>query len=116
MMNPRIKDLIGVIAIISVLFFAYAAWVYVDAFSKSIEPSSFRSFQVSAEGEVVAIPDVAQFTFSVITQGGTDIASLQQENIEKTNRAINIVKVQGIEDKDIKTQNFNLTPRYQQFT
>lgn len=114
-MNSRIKDLIGIISILSVLFFAYTAWVYVDAFSKSIEPSSFRSFQVSAEGEVAAIPDVAQFTFSVITQGGTDIANVQEKNVEKTNRAINFVKAQGVEDKDVKTQNFNLTPRYQHF-
>ena len=114
-MSNRIKDLIGVAAIGGVVVFAYAAWVYVDAFSKSIQPSSFRSFSVSSEGEVVAIPDVAQFTFQVITQGGVDIANLQTQNVEKTNSAIAFVKSQGVQDKDVKTQNFSLDPRYQYY-
>jgi uncharacterized protein len=116
MMNSKIKDFIGVIAGVGIIGFVLIAWMYVDAFSKSIEPSSFRSFAVSAEGDIVTIPDVAQFTFSVITQGGANIASLQQDNTEKTNKAINFAKAQGVEDKDIKTQNFSLQPRYQHFS
>ena len=114
-MSNRIKDGIGVAVVVGVMVFAYVAWAYVDAFSKSIQPSSFRSFSVSGEGEVVAIPDVAQFTFEVITQGGTDIADLQTQNVDKTNNAIAFVKAQGVEDKDIKTQNFSLDPRYQYY-
>src|SRR3989344_1568907 len=114
-MSNRIKDAIGVAAILGVVVFAYAAWAYVDAFSKSIQPSSFRSFSVSGEGEVVAIPDVAQFTFQVITEGRTDIADLQTQNVDKVNDAIAFVKSQGVEDKDIKTQNFSLDPRYQYY-
>ncbi len=112
-MNPKIKDFIGVIAGVGAVAFVLVAWMYVNAYSKSIQPSSFRSFAVSAEGEVVAIPDVAQFTFSVITQGGVNIASLQTENVEKVNSAIAFVKSQGVQDRDIKTQNFSLEPRYQ---
>ena len=114
-MNSRIKDAIGVVVILGVVIFAYATWVYVDAFSKSIQPSSFRSFSVSGEGEVVAIPDIAQFTFQVITEGGVSIADLQTQNVEKTNNAIAFVKLQGVEEKDIKTQNFSLDPRYQYY-
>lgn len=115
-MNPRIKDLIGVAAILGVAFFAYATWVYVYSYAKSVGPGAYRTFSVLAEGEAVAIPDVAQFTLSVITQGGTDIASLQQQNVERVNSAIAFVKGQGVEDKDIKTQQFLLEPRYQHFT
>ena len=114
-MSNRVKDFIGVAVVVGIVLFAYIAWSYVDAFSKSIQPSSFRSFSVSGEGEVVAIPDVAQFTFQVITQGGTNIADLQTQNVEKTNNAIAFVKAQGVEEKDIKTQNFNLDPRYQYY-
>jgi hypothetical protein len=31
----------------------------------------------------MAISDIAQFTFSVITEGGKDIAKLQKDNTEK---------------------------------
>lgn len=114
-MSNRIKDSIGVAVVVGIVLFAYIAWAYVGAFSKSIQPSSFRSFSVSAEGEVVAIPDIAQFTFQVITQGGANIANLQTQNVEKTNSAIAFVKSQGVQDKDLKTQNFSLEPRYQYY-
>lgn len=104
------------VAVLVLVAFAYAAIVYVQAYSKSIEPSSFRSFSVTAQGKVTAIPNVAQFSFGVITQGGVDIASLQKTNVEKVNDAIKFVKSNGVEDKDIKTLNFSLEPRYQFFS
>jgi len=115
-MSTKIKNYLGVALVIAVLVTAFAAWNYSSSYSRSIEPSSFRSFSVSGEGEVVVIPDVAAFTFSVVTEGGTDIASLQSENTEKMNGAIQFVKSNGVDDKDIKTKNYNLTPRYQYFS
>lgn len=98
---------------VSAVLVAFAVWNYSDAFSKSIQPSSFRSFSVSAEGKSVSIPDVATFTFSVVTQGGKDLAKIQTDNTDKMNKAIAFVKSNGVEDKDIKTQNYSLQPRYQ---
>lgn len=114
-MNERIKGYVGVAGIIALLGFAFSAVSYVRSYSKSIEPSSFRSFSVSGEGKVVAIPDVAEFSFSVVTQGGKDIARLQADNTEKTNKAIAYVKAQGVEEKDIKTEGYNVEPRYQYY-
>lgn len=101
---------------LSALIAAFAVWNYSDAFSKSIQPSSFRSFSVSAEGKSVSIPDVATFTFSVITQGGKDLAKTQTDNTAKMNKAIAFVKQNGVDDKDIKTQSYNVQPRYQYST
>lgn len=115
-MNNRIKNYLGIAAIIVMIIFAIAAWNFVDSYSKSIQPSSFRSFPVSAEGKVTAVPDVAQFTFSVITQGGKEIGKLQKENTEKVNKVIEFVKSNGVEAKDIKTQSYNLKPRYQYYS
>jgi uncharacterized protein YggE len=115
-MDTKIKNYLG-IAIIAVLFiFAFVAMSYVNSYSKSIQPSSFRSFSAGGEGKITAIPDIAQFTFSVITEGGKEIAKLQKENTDKTNKIINFVKTNGIADKDIKTQSYNLEPRYQYFS
>lgn len=115
-MDDKIKIFLGTAAIIVMFIFAFAAVSFVSSYSKSIQPSSFRSFSVSAEGKIVAVPDVAQFTFSVITQGGREIASLQKENAEKVNKAIEFLKSNNIEAKDIKTQSYNLEPRYQYFS
>ena len=114
-MNNLTKNALGVSIIIGILVFAFAAMSFVKSYSRAQEPSSFRSFSVSGQGEVVAIPDIAQFTFSVITEGGVDISSLQTENVTKMNGAIDFVKANGVEDKDIKTQSFRLNPRYQYF-
>ena len=97
-------------AIAAVFILAFSAVSYVGAYSRSV--ASTHSFSVSAEGEVVGIPDVARFTFSVITQGGKDSSSLEKENAEKVNKAVACLKDSGVEKKDIKTESYNLTPRY----
>lgn len=115
-MNNKIKNYLGVAIIIVLLFTAYAALSYVKTYSRSIQPSSFRSFSVSAEGKIVAVPDVAQFTFGVKTEGGKNISDLQKENTEKVNKAIEFIKSNGVEAKDIKTTNYSLNPRYQYYS
>lgn len=114
-MNTKIKNYLGFVVMAALLIFAYAAISYVNTYSKSIEPSSFRSFSVSAEGKVTALPDIAQFTFKVITEGGKNISDLQIQNTEKMNKAIEFVKSNNVEVKDIKTQSYNLKPRYQYY-
>ncbi len=115
-MDKKIKNYLGVSALISMVILAISSLMFAGIYSKSIEPSSYRSFSVSGEGSVVAIPDVAQFSFSVITEGGKDIGALQQENAQKANRAIALLKDSKVEEKDIKTTSYNLQPRYQYFS
>jgi len=114
--DPKIKNYLGwtMIVVMIIVGFSFAKWV--GSYSKSIDPSALRSFNVSADEKVIAIPDVAQFTFSVISQGGLDIAKLQQDNVGKTNKIISYLKSSGIKEEDIKTESFNLEPRYQYFS
>lgn len=115
LIKPIIKNLIGVSIIIVLLVFSYAAVVYVGTYSRSVEPGSYRSFSVAGEGKVVVVPDVASFTFSLITQGGKDLGKLQRENTERVNRASAFIKSEGIEDQDVKAENYSVEPRYQYF-
>lgn len=114
-MSEKVKNLLGAAIIIGVLVAAGAAVGYVKYYGKSIEPSSFRSFSVTGEGKAVAIPDIAEFTFSVITEGNKKLPDLQKENTEKTNKIIEFLKEQGIDSKDIKTVNYYVNPRYGYF-
>jgi len=114
-MDKLIKNALGISAVLSILLVGAAAKEYSNAFSRSIEPSSFRSFAVTGDGKAVGIPDVAAFTFSIVTEGGKDIAALQSDNSKKVNAAIAFLKSSGIEAKDIKTEYYNLEPRYQYF-
>ncbi|MBI2122519.1 MAG: SIMPL domain-containing protein [Candidatus Sungbacteria bacterium] len=113
--KPIIKNLIGASIVIILLVLSYAALVYVGTYSRSIQPGAYRSFSVAGEGKVVAVPDVASFTFSLITQGGKDLGKLQQENTERVNRASEFIKSEGIDAKDVKAENYSVEPRYQYF-
>lgn len=112
-MNQNLKNILGGVGALAILAFGYAILSYVNSYSKVIEPSSFRSFSVTGEGKATSIPDIAEFSFQIITEGGADIAALQKKNTEAMNKAIDFVKEQGVENKDIKTQYYNLEPRYQ---
>lgn len=114
-METKIKNFLGLAAALAVLSLAYAALSLSSAYSRSIQPSSFRSFSVSGEGKVVAVPDIAQFNFSVISEGEKDLAKIQTENTDKVNKAIAFVKSKAVESKDIKTEGYNLQPRYQYY-
>lgn len=111
-MNNLIKNIIGIAAIVAIAAFAYIGWQYVKVYDRSSEPTNYRSFYVQAEGEAVGIPDVAQFTFQVISEGSTDIAETQKDNTEKMNGIIEYLDTQGIDKKDVKTYNYNINPRY----
>lgn len=111
-MDQRIKNYLG-IAIIGILIMsAYGIFSFVRSFATVAETSSFST---NGEGKMIAIPDIATFSFSVITQGGVKLQDTQSENTTKTNATIAFVKSKGIDAKDITTQGYNVEPRYQYF-
>ncbi|MFH1170239.1 MAG: SIMPL domain-containing protein [Candidatus Vogelbacteria bacterium] len=113
MNSDKTKMFLGWAIIIAVLLVGGSVWSLARTYSRSIQPSAFRSFAVTGEGKVVARPDVAMFTFSIINEGGTDIAALERDNTDRGNKINSFLKDQGVADKDIKTEQYNLSPRYQ---
>lgn len=112
-MNDKTKNRLGIVLMVGIIAIALAALWYAGSYAKTTDVNYSRSFSVSGEGKVVAVPDIARFSFSVVTEGGKDLASLQQENVKKANATIDFLKEQGVDKKDISTQAFNITPRYQ---
>lgn len=109
-MKDNIKNTLGLAAAVALVAVSISSLLYVRSYDKSQQPSSFS---VSAEGKVVAIPDVAKFTLGVLTQGGLNLGAIQQENADKSNSIASFLKNQGIGEKDIKTQGYTIEPRYQ---
>lgn len=72
-----------------------------------------RNISVSATGKAVAKPDVALLSFSVISEG-KDVKTISDQNNEVTGKAIAFLKEKGIEEKDIQTTEYNLSPVYSQ--
>lgn len=67
---------------------------------------------VTGEGEAYAIPDIASFNFTV-TELAANVKDAQSKLDQKINDAIASVKEGGVEEKDIKTTNYNVYPKYE---
>lgn len=99
-------NLLIIVLVILGMFSISALRRYIDS------TASNRVISVSAEGKTVVTPDVAKINFSVVTEG-IDTVKISEENIKKMNGAIDFVKAEGIELKDIQTAGYNLSPRYE---
>ncbi len=66
---------------------------------------------VQGEGEVMAVPDIGEFSFSVLAEG-KDAAEAQTKSAESMNKVLAFLKEKGVEDKDVKTENYYLNPKY----
>src|SRR5690242_17827556 len=77
---------------------------------REIYPQS--TIMVTGEGEAFAIPDVASFSFTV-TEASETVESAQAELDTKMKKEMDLLKAEGIEEKDIKTLNYNVYPKYE---
>ena len=113
MNTEKTKGVLYVAIILAVLAVGYAALSAAGTYGNAVQPSSYRSFYVTASGKATAAPDVAEFTASVVTEGGKDLGSLQSQNTTAMNKVVGFVKGEGVDQKDMQTSGYNISPRYQ---
>jgi len=70
------------------------------------------TFQVSGSSEGYYAPDMAQVTFSVISEAET-VSEVTNSNSTKMNQVITAMKEIGVSEDDLQTREFNLRPRYE---
>lgn len=73
---------------------------------------SRNTITVSGEGEIYAKPDLALTTFIVKIEAKT-VEKAMSDNTEKMNAVIEAMKGADIEEKDLKTTDFSIYPRYE---
>ncbi len=95
--------------IIGIFLFIIVSFWFVYEYTKSREIR--RSFSVTGEAKEIIFPNVAELNIGLISEG-KDLIELQKENSEKFNKVIQFLKSQGIEERDIKTENYSITPKY----
>lgn len=97
----------------AILLLAFAAIIYVFEYKQSVDNNyPAKTFSVDGTGDIDVTPNIAQFSVSVVTEGGKDVAQAQQANTEKMNAINAFLKGQGIEAKDLKTTQYTVNPRY----
>jgi uncharacterized protein len=73
--------------------------------------ASSRTVTVTSEGKAFAVPDTAEASFSVVSQG-KDPVTLTTENNKKVQAVVEALKGMGIEAKDVQTTGYSLNPNY----
>jgi uncharacterized protein YggE len=107
-----IKKYIPAVAIVLVAFLAVQTINGLKAYNYIGTGSAQNTISVTGDGEVFATPDIATFTWSV-TETGANVKDAQTKATTKVNAALESLKQNGIEEKDIKTVNFNANPKYE---
>ena len=94
------------IAVLAIAAVGGLAWGF-SALPKNMP----HEITVSGEGKAYLKPDVAMVSFGVSTQEMKSQDAVNKNN-EKMNAVIAAVKAAGVEEKDIQTTYYNLTPLY----
>lgn len=71
-----------------------------------------NTISVSGEGDVYAIPDTAEFSFTV-SATGKDVATAQTTASTNENAIVAYLKAQGVADTDVQTTDYEVNPQYQ---
>ena len=79
--------------------------------SNHVTDANPAMISVAGTGDVTAKPDIAQFSFSVRAEGA-DAKTAMDQSATKINAITAYLKEQAIDDKDIKTENYYLSPKY----
>ena len=70
------------------------------------------AINVSGTGEAFSAPDIATITYSVKKEAKT-VSEAQKLSAEKVNEILAFLKSSGVDEKDIQTTNYNLSPQYE---
>lgn len=105
--------LMFVVVACGILSVFLVAKVVTEARSWTVDQYAVNSISIQGEGEVVAVPDIAMFSFSV-NSTSESVESAQEQSATAMNSALAYLKEKGVEDKDVKTTNYQVYPKYNQ--
>jgi len=75
------------------------------------EPPAGNVITVEGQSKVSAIPDVAAVSFTVSEEAVT-ASGAQDSTTKKSNVALAVLKELGIDEKDVKTASYTISPKY----
>jgi len=102
------KIILAIIALVAVYIIGQMAYDF-----KALPQNYPREIYVNGEGKALVKPDIATINFGVTAEAPKSQDAVNQSN-EKMSAVLKAVKDSGVEDKDIKTTYYNLSPIYGQ--
>lgn len=104
--NKTFKNLINILIGVLIIFLAFSVFNLIKDEDKN------NTISVTGFSEINAKPDVVEITLTVISEN-KDLGIASNENNQKINTIITFLKENNIEDRDIKTKLYNISPRYE---
>lgn len=109
--NPLVK--IG----FTIVFFFVLLFIYtkiagpIPFYVTSVTTQKNTTFDVSGEGSVFVVPDVARVSVGISANAPT-VKGAQDQMNAAINKVSQAVKALGVDSKDIQTTNYNINPTY----
>jgi uncharacterized protein YggE len=103
------------VAIVFLVVASLSLAVLAFSYAEKNDSVAYRSFTVSAEGKAVAVPDVAQFSFTVFNEGDSDVSALEQSTVTTVKTITDYLDTVDVSKEDIRTDSYLVEPRYKYF-
>lgn len=109
--TPLSKALLATVILLAVFLLAQSIQTVkqISLLGQGDYPETSITF--TGEGDVSAVPDIATFNFTV-TKEAQNVKDAQNQVEGVIRGATNILKGEDVDEKDIKTESYNVHPRY----
>lgn len=100
------------VALLLSVIIAAIALITAQSFNWLVD-DNYASINVEGVAEVVAVPDVGRFSFTVETEA-VDVSTAQKDATDTMNSIMSYLREEGgVAETDIKTTGYNAQPRYE---
>jgi uncharacterized protein YggE len=108
------KDLVGLVSIFLIIVSVYFVFKSISEFVnfRTMQKQVMNTVTISGYGEVKAVPDIATVSFTIRKEAKT-VKEAQEQVAVIEQKVLGFLKLSGIEDKDIKTENVGFYPKYE---
>ena len=100
--------LLNIFAAVLTVSYGVTAWQDVKALIRGDEK---LQISITGEGKVTAKPDVANITATILTEKAS-LEEAQSENSQKSQAVTDYLKGQGVQEKDVRTVSYTISPQY----
>lgn len=108
------KDLFGLVSIFLIIVSIYFVFKSISEFKnfRMMQNEVVNTITLSGHGEVNAVPDIANISFSIHKEAKT-VKEAQDQVATVEQKVLGFLKISGIEDKDVKTADISFYPKYE---
>lgn len=112
MQTPEVQKILKWGWIVGIVLTIYLAALALGALKDFGGPRpDYNSISITGHGEAISVPNIATFSFSV-SEDGNVVNTVQEQVTKKMDAILAQLKDLGIEEKDIKTTEYSVYPKY----